>query len=114
MMAELARRWMIGAGEGAGRLDHYLAQSIPDQSRSQIQGWIRGGQILVNGLRVKTGYALHRGDEITLRVEPPAPGHPYPEAIPLVMIYDDPDLAVIESRQAWSAMSVRVFDLEPW
>ena len=96
MMAELARRWIIGAGEGAGRLDHYLAQSIPDQSRSQIQGWIRGGQILVNRLRVKTGYALHPGDEITLSVESPAPGHLYPEAIPLVIIYDDPDLAVIE------------------
>ena len=45
-MDEIARRWIVQAGEVSGRLDRYLAQHVPDQSRSQIQGWIRGGQIL--------------------------------------------------------------------
>jgi 23S rRNA pseudouridine1911/1915/1917 synthase len=95
-MEEIARRWSIKAGEAPGRLDRYLAHQVPHESRSQIQVWIRNGQVLVNGLQAKTGYALRPGDEITLTQQTRPPAEPYPEDIPLTVVYEDSDLAVIE------------------
>ena len=95
-MEEIARRWIVQAGEAPGRLDRYLTQQVPDQSRSQIQVWIRGGQIRVNGLRAKTGYALRPGDQITLNPQTTPPAQPHPEDIPITVVYEDTDLAVIE------------------
>ncbi len=68
---------------------------LPGESRSQIQGWIRLGQILVNGSCEKTGYLLRPGDEITL-VKAPAPAVlPEPENIPLDIIFEDEHIAVV-------------------
>lgn len=79
------------------RLDRYLPEIYPEQSRSQIQGWIRSGSILVNNCRVKTGYLLRPGDTISLQVKAAAPeAQLQPENIPLHVIYEDEDLAVIE------------------
>ena len=48
-MEELFSRWVVQPGEARIRLDQYLAQHIPDTSRSQIQACIRAAEILVNG-----------------------------------------------------------------
>ncbi len=78
------------------RVDRFLADRFPAESRSQIQGWIRGGGVLVNGARIKTGYLLHSGDEITIEIQPPpAELLPQPENIPLEILYADDDIAVI-------------------
>ncbi len=79
------------------RLDRYLSERSPGSSRSQIQGWIRNGSILVNNSRVKTGYLVHAGDAISILVPSVQPEQqPQPENIPLTIIYEDSDLAVIE------------------
>ena len=79
------------------RLDRYLSTVFPEQSRSQIQAWIRAGSVLVNGARVKTGYMLRAGDAVSLQVKPvAAESLPQPEALPLEVIYKDDDLAVVE------------------
>lgn len=79
------------------RLDRYLSTLLPDQSRSQIQGWIRNGSVRVNNSRVKTGYRLRVGDAISLQPLAPSPGQqPQPENIPLQLIYQDEDLAVVD------------------
>jgi 23S rRNA pseudouridine1911/1915/1917 synthase len=79
------------------RLDRYLSERSPGWSRSQIQVWIRSGNILVNNSRVKTGYLLRTGDSISIKVPSAQPElQPQPENIPLTVIYEDTDLAVIE------------------
>ena len=79
------------------RLDRYLSALYPNESRSQIQGWIRGGCVLVNNTRVKTGYTLRPGDAIVLSLETgTAELEPQPEDIPLHVIYEDEDLAVVD------------------
>jgi 23S rRNA pseudouridine1911/1915/1917 synthase len=79
------------------RLDRYLAAAFPEQSRSQIQGWIRVGDVLVNDARVKTGYLLRPGDTVMLQItQPIAALAPQPEEIPLHLVYEDADLAVVE------------------
>ena len=55
------------------RLDSYLAELLPDMSRSHIQGMIRSGEITVGGSRVKPGYMPNDGDRIhVLEKEPEA------------------------------------------
>jgi 23S rRNA pseudouridine1911/1915/1917 synthase len=87
--------WVVPPDAPRIRLDQYLAELIPDQSRSQIQQWIRKGQILVNHSKVKTGYLTRSDDRITLDAPAPSPNTPQPEDIPLDVIYEDDDLAVL-------------------
>jgi 23S rRNA pseudouridine1911/1915/1917 synthase len=77
------------------RLDQFLASQLSDESRSQIQNWIRNGYITVNGESVKTGYLVRHADRIALKVPVLPPDQPFPEEIPLDVLYEDSDLAVI-------------------
>jgi len=89
-------RWIIARGEEQRRLDQYLTMQIKDQSRSQIQAWIRKGFVRVNGAEAKTGYLLRQNDEITVQIPEPQPLQLEPEDIPLTIVYEDEDLAVLD------------------
>ena len=79
------------------RLDRYLAAAFPEESRSQIQGWIRAGDVLVNDAQAKTGCLLRPGDSIMIRRrQSPGAWQPQAEEIPLHLVYEDDDLAVVE------------------
>jgi 23S rRNA pseudouridine1911/1915/1917 synthase len=90
------KAWTVPPGTARARLDQYLLQLLPGQSRSQIQSWIRKGLVRVNGLEAKTGFNVKPGDQISLKSPEPASDQPYPEDIPLNVLYEDPDLAVVE------------------
>jgi len=83
--------------EAAGlRLDQYLAQAIPDISRSRVQLLIDHGQVLVNGSVAKPKHRLTAGEEIVITGRPqPAPLHATAEDIPLEIIFEDEFLAVV-------------------
>src|SRR5215470_11890368 len=80
------------------RLDKLIvAQAGDDLSRAQIQALIKDGKVTVNGAQIKPGIKLKGGEKI--RVELPAPKEAdtvKPEAIPLTILYEDADLAVID------------------
>jgi 23S rRNA pseudouridine1911/1915/1917 synthase len=91
------RCWTVPPSAAKARLDRYLASEIPDQSRSQIQQWIRSGQVKVNGEEEKSGYLLHTGDQISIAAAPPcASAVPAAEDIPIGIIYEDPWIAVVD------------------
>jgi 23S rRNA pseudouridine1911/1915/1917 synthase len=77
-------------------LDHYLARLLPEETRSQIQGWVRKGYVTVNERPAKTGYSLRQGDRIALVIPVQAPAIPHPEEIPLNILWEDSDLIVID------------------
>ncbi len=83
--------------ESAGmRLDQFLCVSLPERSRSQLQEWIRGGAVLLNGAPpAKPGHKLRGGEQ--LRVEEPAPlaYAAVPEALPLDLLHEDEDVLVV-------------------
>src|ERR1035437_630070 len=87
----------IAAGAAAGmRLDAYLAQAIPDISRTRVQLLIDAGQARVNGAAARTKQKLHGGERIEIEGSPhPQPLHATPEDIPLDILYEDKYLAVI-------------------
>ncbi|MCD6289552.1 MAG: RluA family pseudouridine synthase [Anaerolineae bacterium] len=81
--------------EGGERLDRWLAERLPDRSRSEVQRWIRDGRVLVGGSVPKASYRVEPGDEIVAVVPPVLPTEIQPEPIPLDVLYEDEDLLVI-------------------
>lgn len=86
----------ISADDAARRLDHLLVAHFPDISRARVQEMISGGKVLVNGHSEKSSYKLRTGDvvEVTGPTERP-PLRAIAEDIPLDIVYEDEDLAVI-------------------
>jgi len=92
------QRWRVTAAETTGRklrLDEYLLGHSAGHSRSQVQAWIRSGRVTVNGARCKTGYTVWVGDAIEIDEPAPAAALPCPEPIPLEILYQDADIAVV-------------------
>ncbi|HNQ43500.1 MAG TPA: RluA family pseudouridine synthase [Candidatus Cloacimonadota bacterium] len=79
------------------RLDKHLAELRLQElySRSFIEKLIDEDCILVNSTPVKKSYLLNSGDEIILNLPEPPPIDMQPEDIPLDVVYEDNDLAVI-------------------
>ena len=87
--------WTV-APEAAGmRLDQFIAQRFAQESRSRIQNWIRKGWATVGGAAQKTGYRARPGDLVSLEIHWMPQQKPFPEEIPLDVIYEDADIAVI-------------------
>jgi 23S rRNA pseudouridine1911/1915/1917 synthase len=87
--------WQVPPDAAKCRLDRFLSERISGESRSQIQNWIRKGFIKINGKTEKTGYLLKANDRIELKAPPPPQEEPCPENIPLAVLYEDSDMAVI-------------------
>lgn len=78
------------------RLDQFLAAQIPDTSRARVQMLLAEQKALVNGAAAKPSLKLRGGESITVLGDPqPPPLRAIAEDIPLDVIYEDDDLAVI-------------------
>ncbi len=89
-------RELTAASEDAGlRLDAFLAERLPDLSRSRVQQLLERGCILVEGKPGKKNRRLNAGERITLDLPEPAEADPEPEEIPLYNLFEDEDLLVI-------------------
>lgn len=72
------------------------ATQLEGISRSRVQLLLDQGDVLVNGGREKASLKLRGGEQITITGDPhPAPLKAVPEAIPLDIVYEDADLAVV-------------------
>ena len=89
----------IATADQGQRLDVYLAGRYPQFSRSYIQNLIKGGAVLVNGKKVKTGYSLLNGDTVTMEIADAVSMKAEPENIELNIIYEDSDIIVINKPQ---------------
>jgi 23S rRNA pseudouridine1911/1915/1917 synthase len=81
------------AGE---RLDRYLADAVPGLSRSQAQRLIDDGHVRVEGRQAKANLALKGGDVIHVTLPEPQPTTAAAEDIPLPVLYEDPDIVVVD------------------
>jgi 23S rRNA pseudouridine1911/1915/1917 synthase len=83
--------------EAAGqRLDLFLAARLEGVSRSRVQMLMDQGDVLVNGEKEKASMKLRGGEQISITGEPrPEPLKATAEDIPLDVIYEDADLAVV-------------------
>ncbi len=78
------------------RLDLWLTEQLPDFSRSRWQKSIAQGHVRVSE-RVCTDkqYRLKSGDRVYITISPPELLDLVPEAIPLDILYEDDQLAIV-------------------
>jgi 23S rRNA pseudouridine1911/1915/1917 synthase len=78
------------------RLDAYLAENIEGWSRSRLQRLIEAGDVLVGDKTVKSSYKIDTSDEIEVELTAaPLLDSFAGENIPLDIVYEDEDIAVI-------------------
>jgi 23S rRNA pseudouridine1911/1915/1917 synthase len=85
------------AAEDAGkRLDQFLAARLESVSRARVQELIADGKVLVNDATGKASLKLRGGERVSVLGEAQrAPLKAMAEEIPLDLVYEDEDLAVI-------------------
>ncbi len=78
------------------RLDLWMARQFPDHSRTEIQRWIKGSAVLVDGMPAKSSQRLEAAQCISVN-PPTVAAEPalHAEPIPLDILYEDADLLVI-------------------
>ena len=95
-MSGAERREFVASPEQAGlRLDRFLAAELSEISRSRIQALMDEGRVLVNGAAVKPSHKVEAGATIVIEIPSSAPPGVQPENIPLDVLYEDGDIAVI-------------------
>ncbi|MGH9562566.1 MAG: pseudouridine synthase, partial [Terracidiphilus sp.] len=92
-----AQRDLEVPAEACGqRLDQFAAAQLDGVSRSRVQLLIEQGDLLVDGRPQKPSFKLRGGEQIAITGEPhPTPLKAMAEAIPLDVVYEDDDLAVV-------------------
>ena len=88
----------IDASVAGQRLDKAVAE-LTDLSRSLANEQIKDGQILVNGQTKKAKYAVKEGDVISYELPEPEVVEYVAEDIPLEIVYQDEDVAVVNKPQ---------------
>lgn len=77
------------------RLDKYLAEQFPEQTRSYLQKLIKEGEVLVNGKTVKAGFQLSKGNEVSVNIPEPKELDVEPQKMDLDIVYEDEDVILI-------------------
>jgi 23S rRNA pseudouridine1911/1915/1917 synthase len=78
------------------RLDLFLVQQLTDVSRSRVQLLLHQGSVLIGGKPAKASRKVRSGEDISIVGDPqPPPLRAIAEAIPLEMVYEDSELAVV-------------------
>ena len=92
----MAQKFLVDQEHAGQRLDVFLTGQIPDVSRVQVQQLIAQQQVRVNGIEAKRSLRLAEGDEVEITGEiKAAPLKAIAEEIPLDIVYEDDDLAVV-------------------
>ena len=88
------------AEENCKRLDVFLSDQTEDFSRSRLKKLIEDGQVSVNGVAVKkAGAEIKRGDSVTVQIPEAVEYSVKPENIPIDIVYEDGDFAVVNKAQ---------------
>ncbi len=95
-VADTIRRFSVTPDQAGQRLDLFLVNLLPDQSRSSIQRLIKDGHVqLGDGRPVRANASVRAGDEVTIDVPAPVAATPEAEPLPLPIVYEDGDLVVV-------------------
>lgn len=90
---------IVGETDQGERLDRLVSRCVQGLSRSQVQELIEAGQVLVEGRPRKPGYRVRVGERVQVEVPPPRETRLVAQDIPLSLVYQDADLAVVDKPQ---------------
>jgi len=83
------------AAAGA-RLDRFLADRLPEQSRARLQALIAAGSVALDGRPAKPSLKLKPGQLVEVAFPEPTASLPTAEDIPLAVVHEDSHLLVID------------------
>jgi 23S rRNA pseudouridine1911/1915/1917 synthase len=89
-------QFLVDAAGAKQRLDVFVLAQYPDSTRARIQQWVEAGRVLVNDRPAKSSLKLREGDRVTVDPVATPSLKAEPEAIPLVLLYEDDDVVVID------------------
>ena len=89
------RRLVVEDEPAQHRLDAWLAARLPDLSRSRVAQLLTDGHVLVNGAPARKSRRPEPGDIIEVDVPAPVEDTIEPAAIPLDIVFQDADIAVL-------------------
>lgn len=95
MMQEISQQAKVSMDSKGQRLDAIAAQLFPDFSRGQLQGWIKSGELTVNGSVRKPNAKLAGGEQLALAATLADVNDWQPEDIPIDVVFEDDHLLVI-------------------
>jgi 23S rRNA pseudouridine1911/1915/1917 synthase len=79
------------------RLDRALADALPTLSRERLKVLVKSGALSADGVLLRDPASKVRGDEaFTLAVPEPEPAHNEAQDIPLVIVFEDEHLLVVD------------------
>ncbi len=82
-----------------GRVDKVLAEALSDHTRSQIQQWLKEDAVRLEDVPVRANYKVKAGDHFIISVPEPEVLDIVAENIPLAIVYQDEDVAVVNKPQ---------------
>ena len=77
------------------RLDRFLVSVLEGHSRSQIQKLIGDGTVTIGSREARANLAMREGERVTVALPDVAPARTAAEALPLEILYQDADVAVL-------------------
>ncbi|MET0168732.1 MAG: RluA family pseudouridine synthase, partial [Vicinamibacterales bacterium] len=80
------------------RLDQFLVSVLGGHSRSQIQKLIAAGHVTVADRDARANLTMHEGDRVSVEVPPIEPASVTGEPLPLEILYQDRDIAVLNKQ----------------
>ncbi len=89
---------ILDASHAGKRLDNVIHEFLPDFSRSQIQKWIKDGDIKVDNTIQKTKYSVLGLEKIDINIEILPTNEWIAEDIKLNIVYEDDDIVVIDKH----------------
>ena len=89
------QRLTVSPEEAGVRIDKYLAEQLPDITRSYLQKLLKDGSVQMNGKPVKASTKTAAGAVIELTIPEPEEPEILPEDIPLDILYEDSDVILI-------------------
>lgn len=88
-------RFVVAPEEAEQRLDRYLAAHLAELSRTRLQALADEGRVFVDGVARKRSYRVEAGETLVVKIPPLLSEKVAPEAIPLEILYEDDDVAVV-------------------
>src|SRR6202140_3269860 len=83
------------SGDAGRRLDLFLAERVPELSRTRIQELIREGHVRVDGRIAKVSHRVSAGESIEIDVLPRPALEALPEDLPLDLLHVDDDFVIV-------------------
>jgi 23S rRNA pseudouridine1911/1915/1917 synthase len=85
----------IGAAQAGLRFDQAVAELFPEHSRSRLAGWIRSGELTVDGSVAKPRTPVVEGAAVRLRASVTVVTRDRSQPIALTMLYEDEHLLIV-------------------